>query len=162
MKELTEKMIESGKRNFIFLDGSSNSYVGKCRKNGFLDALKENNVAMENDRIINCEFVEKKAYDSIINSLPKYKDTDAIVCANDMMAIGAVKAAKVCGREDITVTGADNIPLTGYITPSLTTINNMSNELGETAFKLLIDMIKGKKEIENVIVESYIVRRESF
>ena len=162
MKELTEKLIASGKKNFIFLDGRQNSYVGKCRKNGFLEALKQNNISIADERILNCKFAEKEAYDNLVKILPELKDTDAIVCANDMMAIGALRAVKECNREDIKVTGADNIPLADYVSPSLTTINNMSNELGEKAFKLLIDMIKGKKEFEDVIVKSNIVRRESF
>ncbi len=161
-KELALSLIESGRKNFIYLDGVQHSHTGEQRREGFLAALKEKGIEIAPELVVNCEFSEKIAYEKVLEILKKNKNIDTIVGGNDMMAIGALSVIKELERNDIVVTGMDNIPISQYTSPSLTTIENMNYERGEKAFKLLLDMIKNKKKVENVLLSSKIIRRESF
>ncbi len=161
-KELTLCILESGRKNILYLDGVQHSYVGKQRREGYIAALNEKDMSVSDAMIVNCEFSEKIAYKKVSEILSKNNSIDTIVAANDMMAMGAISAVKELGIENIVITGMDNIPLSQYTHPSLTTIDNMNYERGEKAFKLLLDMIKNKKKVDNVLLKSRIIRRESF
>lgn len=69
---------------------------------------------------------------------------DAIICGNDNLAIGVMKALatkKLRIPEDIALTGYDDIPDSAYLTPSLTTVDMPKTDLGRHALLLLVDAI---------------------
>ena len=73
------------------------------------------------------------------------------------------KLVKELGMIDkISITGMDNVPLCNYVSPTLTSVVNKNYERGEAAFNLLVDMIKNKKKTENIVLDTEIIRRESF
>lgn len=159
-KRLTESIISSGRTKLMYISGIDGSYVSDERKNGFLTACAENGITLDEASVISAEFSEKLAENAVLeNSL----DVDAIICANDDMAIGVLKALKKIGVDvpgKIAVAGADNIVLGQYFTPSLTTFSNMQRELGIAAFDCLMRMINGGKN-ESIVLKSCTVERES-
>jgi LacI family transcriptional regulator len=69
---------------------------------------------------------------------------DAIVCANDQMAIGAIRELQAAGLKvpaDISVTGFDDVYLGTVITPALTTVHQPMRQLGERACELLLERV---------------------
>ena len=69
-----------------------------------------------------------------------------MICANEMMAVGLYQAAEELGLripEDLSVVGCDNTMLAGIISPKLTTIDQMSDQQGKTAVKLLLKRLRG-------------------
>jgi len=71
-------------------------------------------------------------------------DADAIVCANDNMAVGVIRVLTAAGcqiPEQVAVTGSDNILLGQFITPPLTTFDYLPFEEGKAALKLLQEHI---------------------
>jgi len=157
---LTKQLIAGGKKKFMYLSGIDNTFVSDERKRGFLSALKENGIEFDNENMISGEFSEVIA-EKITKE--KYKDADAIVCANDDMAIGVLKALKSMNinvPKDVAVAGGDNIAISRYVSPPLTTFDNKQHELGASAVETVIKMIKGKKA-ENVILSTDIIVRES-
>ena len=95
--------------------------------------------------------------------LEREPDVDAVICANDDMAIGAIKALRELGKNvpgEVCVAGGDNILLGEYITPSLTTFDNMQYELGERAFDEILARINGESE-KDIVIKGGIVIRES-
>ena len=162
-KKLTLQVIESGKKNFLYLDGVKHSYTGRSRRQGFEEALKECGLEISADRIIQCEFSENIAYKKVSEVFSSGVEVDAIIAGNDMMAFGAMRVAKELGIIDkIAITGMDNVPLCNYVSPTLTSVVNKNYERGEAAFNLLVDMIKNKKKTENIVLDTEIIRRESF
>lgn len=89
----------------------------------------------------------------------------AVVCSNDLTAIGAMKAFKAGGikvPEDISIIGLDNIKLTEIVSPNLTTIGLERYEIGKTAMELLLNRIKDKKLPKQIrIFKTKLVVRES-
>ncbi|HEX4308954.1 MAG TPA: LacI family DNA-binding transcriptional regulator [Acidobacteriaceae bacterium] len=89
----------------------------------------------------------------------------ALVCFNDMAAIGAIRAlhdAQLRVPQDISVVGFDDIPQAGFQMPSLTTIRQPLHEMGRLAANLLLEHLRsGKTMPAEVSVEPKIIVRES-
>jgi LacI family transcriptional regulator len=91
---------------------------------------------------------------------------DAVVCYNDLVAIGFMGAARSMGvsiPEDISVVGIDNIPFGRFTSPALTTVDTQSERLGEEGMRLLFRQIEGDAppETGHVKVEPRLVVRDS-
>ena len=86
-------------------------------------------------------------------SVSKAKRPTALLCANDLMAIGAMEYCKSAGLsvpEDVSIVGFDDIPIAGLLTPRLSTVRQPAEEMGFQAATLLINMIKVARGDEGV------------
>ena len=89
---------------------------------------------------------------------------DAVVCYNDMVAIGFLGAARSLGvavPADISVVGIDNIPFSRFTSPALTTVDTQSEFLGEEGMRLLFRLIDGGAASGHEKVEPRLVMRDS-
>ena len=97
--------------------------------------------------------------------LARQKPFTAIFAYNDISAIGAIRALQEQGLrvpQDISVLGFDDIPGAAFHTPSLTTVRQPLNRMGEVAAQTLLDRIEGRKEYPSEIaIEPELVVRES-
>jgi LacI family transcriptional regulator, galactose operon repressor len=97
--------------------------------------------------------------------LARQKPFTAIFAYNDISAIGAIRALMEQGLrvpQDISVLGFDDIPGAAFHTPSLTTVRQPLNRMGEVAAQTLLDRIEGRKEYPSEIaIEPELVVRES-
>jgi DNA-binding LacI/PurR family transcriptional regulator len=164
--KLTENLIEKGHQQFLYLGGGSEeAYPGNERYRGFRDALGEKNISFLDENFFRADFSCEVAEHFIRERwmLGKLKE-DAIVCANDNMAIGVIRALNDAGikiPKQIAVTGADNINLGQFITPSLTTFDYLPFEQGKAAFTLLYDIMTSKRAPENVLLKTTLYLRNS-
>jgi LacI family repressor for deo operon, udp, cdd, tsx, nupC, and nupG len=89
----------------------------------------------------------------------------ALICFNDVTAIGAIRAMKQAGMrvpEDVSVIGFDDIESAGYLTPSLTTLRQPLEQMGELAAEHLIGIINdGQPPLSEVLVDPVLIERES-
>ncbi len=89
----------------------------------------------------------------------------ALLCSNDLTAIGAIGALLKCGLRvpaDISVVGADNIPFSALINPPLTTVRMPRERLGGLALELLREMLAtGKGKGKEVVLDTELIIRES-
>ncbi|MBV6323944.1 LacI family DNA-binding transcriptional regulator [Duganella violaceipulchra] len=89
---------------------------------------------------------------------------DALICYNDLMALGFMKAAQTLGfrlPDDISVAGFDNIQFGAYTSPALTTVDLQSERLGAAAMELLIGRIEGKPAATFNMIEPQLILRGS-
>ncbi|MTV40442.1 LacI family DNA-binding transcriptional regulator [Duganella radicis] len=89
---------------------------------------------------------------------------DALICYNDLMAMGFMKAAQTLGfrvPEDISVAGFDNIDFGSYTLPPLTTVDLRSERMGAAAMEQLLTQIDGKPAAPSTIIEPQLVLRHS-
>lgn len=146
-------------------------YIGEKKKEvrylGYLDAMKNLNLPIKNENIIISTLNSESGYKYTMNYLKKYgkKHNTAFFCANDVTAIGALKAIKEYGLTvptDISLISIDNINTAQYVSPMLTTINIPMEELGKMTAKILIDRIENGKTMPiKVELPFSIVVRES-
>ncbi|OGV35709.1 MAG: hypothetical protein A2020_04165 [Lentisphaerae bacterium GWF2_45_14] len=164
--KITEMLVSEGHRDFIYITGTVVAYTSMERQRAFLSIMEKYNIPFYKKDIISANFMEESAYAQMKKKVAekRFKAT-AIVCGNDMMAIGAMRALKEAGfsiPQDISVTGADDINLCNYVSPRLTTFTRHLREIGETAFTLLYDIIDGKSAYDtHLTLPTKLVIRES-
>jgi LacI family transcriptional regulator len=93
------------------------------------------------------------------NTLPQ-----AIFSANDEMAIGAINAFQEAGLsipDDIALVGFDDIEMSNYVRPKLTTVQQPKGQMGNLAAHMIFRALNGDFSIENVRLETALVIRES-
>ncbi|ALC91413.1 hypothetical protein AM500_17625 [Bacillus sp. FJAT-18017] len=143
---VVDYLVDKGHKRIGFISGSQLSYDGESRFNGFLEGLKLQKLSFQEQDILRADFTELSGYQSMSEYLERMGSDlpSAFVCANDEMAMGAIRAVKEKGLDvpgDIAVIGFDDIYVAQYFTPSLTTIRVPRKEWGiiaaQTLFKLL-------------------------
>ncbi|MEZ0537499.1 LacI family DNA-binding transcriptional regulator [Caldicellulosiruptoraceae bacterium PP1] len=154
-------LISLGHKKIGFLNGHDKAYVSQERLNGYILSLLKNSIEYNKDFVINGDFAEESGYKNAEKFL-EMKVT-AIFAASDMMAIGLIKRFKELNvriPEDISIIGFDDISLSSYITPTLTTIRQDKTEIGRSAFYLLLNLMS-KQPINQIILEPELIKRES-
>jgi DNA-binding LacI/PurR family transcriptional regulator len=163
--KLTEYLIAKGYKKFVYLGGDGDVYLANMKYKGFLDTLKKYSIPFSPTKYINAGFGIDSAENIVLKMGRAVKeDTDAIICANDNMAVGTIRALLQMGLKvplDIAVTGGDNIMLGRYIIPSLTTVHARAYQCGKAAFDLLYNIINNSGPRKNIKIESSLILRES-
>src|SRR5205085_2949739 len=107
----------------------------------------------------------ESGYHATQRLLERVPTTTAIFAHNDAMAIGALSALHDLGLrvpEDCAVVGCDDIPIAAHTIPPLTTVHLPLYETGETAMRLLLDLIEHKEtEQQRVLLPVHLVKRAS-
>ncbi len=151
------------------LKHTSIGYIGETisevRYKGYCDALKELNLPINHQNIINTHLSTDGGYNGAKKLINNKTNATAFFCANDITAIGALKAIKeagMCVPEDISIISIDDIDMAQYVTPMLTTVHIPINELGRMAAKTLIDRIEHGHSLPiKIDIPFTITKRES-
>ena len=156
-------LIRSGRKRVGTITGPINSTVGIDRKAGYLKALNERNVSVDESLIVESDFTEAGGYlamKQLLSAKP-----DAVFAASDIMAIGAMRAAREAGVRipaDIAFIGFDDLPIATLSDVKLTTVRQPVLQFGSKAVEVLIDMIEnGIDPPRHIILETELVIRES-
>jgi LacI family transcriptional regulator len=167
----TEFLINKGKRNIAYVGmtktGGETWLSILEREEGYRKALKDKGLVVNNSLLVtvNNNYVNEGR--AITERLLKSdKSIDAIFCgAGDSTAIGAIKAIKEAGLrvpEDIAVIGYDDIPVASAITPSLTTVRQPVEKMGNEAFAITLEAMRGKlNEKKKLVFEPELIIRGS-
>ncbi len=171
VKESVEYLINLNHKKIANIHGSTDTYIGDLRKAYFLQTMAEHGLSVPEEYLINGELFSKEDGFNAMNQVLKLKDQPtAIVCASDMLAIGAMQAIKRHGKKvprDYSIIGFDGIDAGLLISPLLTSVKQDTEEMGKMAAKKILAMIKVKKqtlrgktfEIETSIFEGETTRK---
>ncbi|QBH96196.1 HTH-type transcriptional repressor PurR [Limnobaculum zhutongyuii] len=158
-------LIERGHREIATITGQQNEFTGRERHKGFLHALKEANIDILPEWIIEADFQPQEGYDGVMKLMKLKKRPTALFCGGDVIAMGALCAAGDMGfrvPEDISVIGYDNIRHTRFYNPPLTTIQQPKESLAVMALDMLLDRIINKRETSHSIeLHPELVERKS-
>ncbi|MCM3364040.1 LacI family DNA-binding transcriptional regulator [Niallia sp. MER TA 168] len=148
-KDLVNLMIKKGYNQiaFIGIDEEDRS-VGYLRKAGYLDAMKENDLPVEESWIQKGIFDVDSGYHcmSQVMKFSKQKPV-AVLAVTDRLAIGAMQYIKEAGLsipDEMAVAGMGASELSRFISPPLTTIDFSMEEVGSEAASLLLEQINGR------------------
>ena len=164
-RDMTTHLIRLGRRRIAHITGAAPLNVYKERIEGYLSALSEHGLATEPDWIRRGEATLQGGYEQMEALLDQGTCPDAVFCAGDTMAMGAVKVLKKRGLrvpEDVALVGFDDIEQAAFWDPALTTIRQPKHQIGETAFRKLYALIR-KERLTNArdILPYELVIRES-
>jgi LacI family transcriptional regulator len=157
-KEATQHLIDQGYTKIAHLEGPPNLGITKQRLEGYMQALKESNIPVNNDYIAACPqgtIEEGKAATEKLLALKQRPD--AIFATNDPAAMGAMQAIKEAGLkipQDVAVVGFSNWFVSALLEPPLTSVDQPGFEMGQEAAKLLIRHIELKTKNHEVDIPS--------
>jgi DNA-binding LacI/PurR family transcriptional regulator len=163
-KAAADHLIELGHKHIGMINGFDQAHVSGERLLGFKQALSNSGIAIHDEWICDGNFSERIAEQVTKKLLASYPQITALVCASDLMALGAIRAAKDLGREvpdSLSVIGFDDIILAEYSAPPLTTIAQNRYLMGYEAANLLVTILEGKEDRRSVILENELVVRKT-
>lgn len=162
---IMEYLFELGHRRIAFITGRMAHASARQRLRGYVDALEAAGIAYDPDLMREGNWFHEAGLAHTQALLALDDPPTAIVASNDLMAFGAIQAAREAGLtvgRDISVTGFDDIDMASTVTPPLTTIRQPMSGLGEAALELLLQRIKGGRIAEpHVQLDTQLIIRES-
>ncbi len=161
----TKYMIDKGHRNIAFLSSTlKKGGVSEKRYEGYKKAMEEAKIKIDNSWIFSCNVDFDDAGKQAKKIIEK-TNCSAVFCTADIMAIGLIKAfhkMQIKVPERISIIGFDNINISNYCTPGLTTVGQNIFDKGEKAVEILYEEMKhtSKGNVE-CILPLTVVERES-
>ncbi len=164
--QAVQSLINNGFKKIALISTVDYVSVGKLRTEGYLQALSNNDIEINEKLILKIEDVESSADE--IENLIKNNDLEAIFAVNELFAVTAIKAVIKQGLkvpEDISVIGFTDGIISKYSSPSITTVSQNGIKMGGKAAKMLIDRLESEDEDEEhyktEVIETHLVVRES-
>ena len=162
----TQRLIDLGCKNIALFSSVDNLSVGKLRTNGYLEALKKNNITVDENIIFRTDSEED--LNNCILQITKDQTIDAIFALEETDTVAALKFGIKNGfkiPEELSIIGfADGILASRRLTPSVTTVSQHAPEIGERAAQLLIDRLETKEEnlpFKTIVIKTILKERES-
>lgn len=151
-----------GVRRIAYIGGPDSNPDAKERKDSFLQSLPELGIDPSPDLIVHADFTAPTARSAMERILALGDPPEAVVCANDSMALGARQALVDHGLkipDDVILTGYDDIDEGRTMTPSLTSVNTSSYHVAFRAVEMILDLINGALPRQETIPVSIVPRR---
>lgn len=163
-KQITEHLLSTGSKRIALLLGPKAVSINK-RYNGYLKALKQHNIPVDERLIKHVDF----SYDAVIQAVDEWLEVspkiDAIFSISDKCAVQIIrylKSKKIKIPQKISVCGFGNEYTGEIVEPQLTTFDVKTRKIGEAAAKLLLEQIIEKKtENESFMINGELIVRES-
>lgn len=166
-KQVMKHLIELGHRRIAIIKGDRGNEDAVDRLAGYLAAFREANIKVVDDYIVEGDFTDRTGYIAAAHLLSLPDRPTAIFASNDEMAIGALRCLRernVAVPDEIAVAGFDDIQMSSFIHPALTTVHVNISELGSLAAKRLIGVISNEQKHvaqESIILPARLVVRET-
>ncbi len=165
-REATEYLVQTYGPNIAHLAGPSDTPVGVKREQGYRLALEGAGIAVNEDAVVRVEFTHEGGLAGMPQLLARSSRPRAVFCANDLIALGAIRVAREQGLQvpgDIAVMGVDDIEVAAIANPSLTTVRQRVHELGTLCGERLLERLTGTYAGpgRSTFVQHEIVLRES-
>ena len=172
-KIAVEKLIENGAKNIALITTRDYVSVGKLRTEGYVEAHQAYSIELKPDLILKLD--DSKNYEEDLEDLEREirpffesnSNIDAIFAVNELYALTAMKVARSFGfviPDDIQVIGFTDGVLSKHATPSLSTVSQHGQQMGEKAAHLLIDRLETEDDEEHfqtVVIPTDLIERES-
>ena len=161
----TEYLIKKGHTNIALMIGEENDFcVSGWRSKGYIKALREYDIEVNDDNLLIGDYDTKKAYEETLKFLKRRKDITAIFAISDFMAIGAARAVVDSGLvvgKDVSILGFDGMDISCYYNPGISTIKQPKKEMAEKSVEILFELLKGNGENKHILLDTELLERES-
>ncbi|WP_146165642.1 LacI family DNA-binding transcriptional regulator [Murinocardiopsis flavida] len=137
-------LAERGYRRIAFINGEQSTAPARLRAEGYRRGLREAGRRFD-PALVRAESFTRAGGVAGARRLLELRP-DALVCGNDLIAVGAMDVIRGAGLtvpHDIAVTGYDDIEAAALLSPALTTVHNPAREIGRACARMLLDRITG-------------------
>lgn len=161
-----EHLLGSGRRNVAFINGTAGTVPHVNRDRGYRQALAKAGIEFDERLVASGDFSMAGGYAAVDRLRAGGREFDALFCANDTMALGAMRRLqelRIAVPNQVAVVGMDDIEAARMSTPTLTTVSLLARERGRIACELLLRRLSGDAggEAEKITVLPKLIRRES-
>lgn len=164
---IVEHLVNQGRKRIAHIGGYRHTRIFNNRIRGYLDALKKHKLPLDNELLIESSLTIEDGRHKMMELLELKKRPDAVYIASDYAALGALQLLnelQIKVPEDIALVGFGNEPFTSMVTPTITSIDQHSEEIGKQAALTFLNY-KDKKSIKQslnkIILDAELVVRES-
>ncbi|MBS5884232.1 MAG: LacI family DNA-binding transcriptional regulator [Clostridium sp.] len=162
MYDLVQMLIEYGHKEIAFIGAKANLNVSRDRLKGYKQALIDNGIEIKNSLIYEAEEFTQINGSYAINEILDSNRPTAVVATDDLLAFGAQETLNELGVKNMSIAGFNNIPMSEYQNPPLSSVDINAEELGFYATKLIIDKLEEKSSNRNsYIIDTKLIERES-
>ena len=155
VRMLTER---GHKKIAVLLDSIRDHSISQLRYMGYCQALEESGISLDSDLIEETVTYEMAdGYAGMERLLERRDDFTSVFVISDAMAVAAMKALHDHGKripEDCSVVAIDGIDMSAYVIPTLTTLVQPQKEMGESAVRILVDMVEGRAGNRHILLET--------
>lgn len=161
-----QHLAEFGHRRIGYISPPHEQYLAQQRWAGFVNGMRAHELPFDDHLLYEGDFTEHSGEAGAQVLLAQSNPPTAIICNNDRMAFGAMRAIQSHGLrvgQDVSVVGFDDITLAQFYHPSLTTIRQPVREIGQLLFELLQTIIAGEpgEALSGTLVKPSLSIRES-
>lgn len=160
-------LVREGHKQIVFMRGASFSSDSTSRWRSIVKVARSLRVTISEDRLIRLTAdlnTPELGYPGVAELLKRRREFTAVLCFNDISAIGCIRALHDAGMEvpqQVSVVGFDDIQSASFHVPSLTTIRQPLQQMGAIAATLLLKKIRGEHTDSVVKIEPELIVRES-
>jgi len=161
----TEEVIKRHHKHICIIAGNTaENDRARDRRIGFIRSLEHHKIAISANQIIEASYVFEEAGDAFDTLICNNPETTAILCGNDVLAVGALLRAKKRGfniPKQISIVGFDDIEISNIVSPKLSTVHVPHRQMGRHSAQSIINMLNGSPEGTSLELKPHFVQRES-
>ncbi|UQS23970.1 LacI family transcriptional regulator [Amycolatopsis thermalba] len=146
---VAEELVRLGHADVALIGGPAETTTGRDRELGFRVGLSEAGVGLPRHRVRRGPFDYGTGYQGLLDLMAEDPRPTAVFCGNDVIAIGAMNAARRLGVDvpgDLTLIGFDDLPMASWETFDLTTVRHDLHGMAQAAADLLVERLAGGAE----------------
>jgi DNA-binding LacI/PurR family transcriptional regulator len=160
-----DHLVHRGRSTIATIGGPADMVVGRTRYDGYVAGLHAAGLPADESLVVRGDFSHDSGEAGMRLLLSRRPDLDAVFCANDLMAAGALRMLREAGLDvprDVSVVGFDDAPLAQSTHPPLTTVHQSPEQMGTEMVSMLLEtMAHPDKPPEPRLLETRLVVRES-
>ncbi|MBO0686067.1 MAG: LacI family DNA-binding transcriptional regulator [Candidatus Dormibacteraeota bacterium] len=161
-----DHLLQTGRHRVATITGPQDMSAGIDRLEGYRSALAAAGVPLDEELIEEGDFGQESGRRAMAALLQRRPDLDAVFCADDLMAAGALRELKDSGRrvpEDVALVGYDDSAIATSTEPPLSSVRQPIEELGREMTRLLLAGIAAKARVPRrvILAAELVVRRSS-
>jgi DNA-binding LacI/PurR family transcriptional regulator len=161
--DVTKHLLNMKRRKFAFIgEAGSQAPEFKDRYLGHCQALKEAGLDVTNTMQFDAFSTEQSGYQAVQELVDSGNQFDAVFCASDLIALGALRCLREKGLsipQDVAIAGFDNIPISSFANPALTTVHQNTKLAGEILVDSLLKLINAEDVSHYLIPVDLVVRQ---
>jgi LacI family transcriptional regulator len=164
---IVEHLISKGCKRIAHIGGYRRTRIFNNRIRGYIDAITENNLPLDTSLVIECSLTLKDGREQMENLLKLKNRPDAVYVASDYAALGALQLLNennINVPNDIRLIGFGNEPFTALVSPTISSIDQHSKNIGKIAAETFLKRMKEpevKQTLNKIILDAELVIRDS-
>ena len=162
--EATRHLVGLGHRRIAYLGDRNGHQSDTERFSGYRRALEEAGLPFEPELVVHGDGKPEGAGPAMARLLELPKRPTAVFCYNDLSALGAMREVFARGLripEDLSIAGFDDLYISRYLNPPLTSVRQPMRQMGRMAMETLLDLLSGGRREHNLKVPGELIVRES-